>query len=199
MAQHSLHSVIPETLASKIIDNSLTNAVANSKVLFACPTIGCTACVELDCIGAFTFICPVCEESCTVGGDELVDPELAAWALEVGAIQCPRCAVFVTKNNLSQQNTQRAECHKMLCRCGHKFCFKCKKDLSAGICSCTSHKHGFVDPETKQLVVDEVADAANATKETQSQTSGKKRLRQSNLHDVLDPKKTKTSSASGSG
>jgi hypothetical protein len=141
----------------------------------------------------------VCKQSCTVGGDELVDPELAAWALEVGAIQCPRCAVFVTKNNLSQQNTQRAECHKMLCRCGHKFCFKCNKDLSAGICSCTSHKHGFVDPETKQLVVDEVADAANATKETQSQTSGKKRLRQSNLHDVLDPKKTKTSSASGSG
>ena len=32
-----------------------------------------------------------------------------------------------------------------------------------------------------------------------SHTSGKKRLRQSNLHDVLDPKKTKTSSASGSG
>ena len=48
------------------------------------------------------------------------DDDLLNWMSEVGAKPCPRCGTAVTKENLAKQNTQYAECHKMLCRCGAK-------------------------------------------------------------------------------
>merc|ERR1719352_1264769 len=69
---------------------------------------------------------------------------------ETGAKQCPGCKMAVTKLDIKQQATQKAECHKMLCRnCNTRFCFKCLAILTdTYTCGCTKDKHGFVDPDT---------------------------------------------------
>merc|ERR1719356_2131914 len=56
----------------------------------------------------------------------------------------------VTKQNLEKQDAQRAECHKMLCRCcGTRFCFKCLAVLTEShTCGCSRDAHGFIDPHT---------------------------------------------------
>ena len=92
---------------------------------------------------------PGCRKDVHVGPTLAVDDALGAWARSVGAKHCPRCYTLTTKQNLAKQRNQRAECHKMMCRCGAKFCFKCETLLDGGTrCKCTSERHGFVHPET---------------------------------------------------
>ena len=64
---------------------------------------------------------------------------LSSWMLETGAQQCPQCRAVLTKKTLSDQATQKKECHKMLCRlCGCKFCFKCLAVLTPSFnCGCS--------------------------------------------------------------
>merc|ERR1719265_2440056 len=73
---------------------------------------------------------------------------------KTGTKQCPQCKMAVTKENLESQNTQRSECHKMLCRhCGTRFCFKCLALLTdTYTCSCSMKEHGFINPITGRLI-----------------------------------------------
>lgn len=79
---------------------------------------------------------------------------LREWMARTGSRQCPTCRMGVTKEDLSKQNTQASECHKMICRnCKTRFCFKCLAVLTASFsCGCTRDDHGFVDPRTGQFV-----------------------------------------------
>jgi len=79
---------------------------------------------------------------------------LRRWMDSVGAKQCPTCSMVVTKQDLSRQGTQRAECHKMVCRsCSTKFCFKCLAVLTdTYTCGCSRDAHGFVDPHTGEYI-----------------------------------------------
>merc|ERR1712039_766888 len=72
------------------------------------------------------------------------------WLQETGTKQCPTCKMGVTKQNLDKQASQRAECHKMMCRnCSTKFCFKCLAILSdTYTCGCSIDAHGFLNPLT---------------------------------------------------
>eukprot|EP00419_Tripos_fusus_P039198 CAMPEP_0172765724 /NCGR_PEP_ID=MMETSP1074-20121228/179848_1 /TAXON_ID=2916 /ORGANISM="Ceratium fusus, Strain PA161109" /LENGTH=196 /DNA_ID=CAMNT_0013600719 /DNA_START=265 /DNA_END=857 /DNA_ORIENTATION=+ len=54
------------------------------------------------------------------------EASLRDWMERTGSRQCPRCKMGVTKEDLGRQKSQRAECHKMMCRnCETRFCFKC--------------------------------------------------------------------------
>merc|ERR1712232_714783 len=80
------------------------------------------------------------------------DPEalLRQWMEETGTKQCPTCQMGITKENIHTQNTQRSECHKMMCRnCSTRFCFKCLAVLtSTYTCGCSIDAHGFLNPLT---------------------------------------------------
>merc|ERR1711879_520911 len=67
---------------------------------------------------------------------------------------CPSCSMAVTKEDLANQNTQRSECHKMLCRhCGTRFCFKCLALLTDEYtCGCSIDAHGFVNPHNGRRI-----------------------------------------------
>merc|ERR1719510_2234662 len=79
---------------------------------------------------------------------------LHKWMAETGTRQCPTCGMAVSKQNLGQQQTQRSECHKMMCRnCNCRFCFKCLAILTASFsCGCTSELHGFINPKSGRRI-----------------------------------------------
>jgi hypothetical protein len=67
-----------------------------------------------------------------------------------GTVQCPKCRMGVSKEHLASQQTQRKECHKMMCLgCMTKFCFKCRAILTdTYTCGCSINAHRFVNPLT---------------------------------------------------
>merc|ERR1740129_288911 len=79
---------------------------------------------------------------------------LRKWMAETGTRQCPTCGMAVSKQNLGHQQTQRSECHKMICRnCNCRFCFKCLAILTASFsCGCTSEMHGFINPKNGRRI-----------------------------------------------
>lgn len=79
---------------------------------------------------------------------------LQKWMKKTGSKQCPRCKMGVTKEDLVRQRSQKAECHKMICRnCSTRFCFKCLTVLtSSSSCGCTPDEHGFINPRTGRYV-----------------------------------------------
>jgi len=82
------------------------------------------------------------------------EASLRDWMERTGSRQCPRCKMGVTKEDLGRQKSQRAECHKMMCRnCETRFCFKCLTVLtSSTTCGCTGDNHGFIHPKTGRWV-----------------------------------------------
>mmetsp|Transcript_8215 Transcript_8215/g.19307 ORF Transcript_8215/g.19307 Transcript_8215/m.19307 type:complete len:342 (-) Transcript_8215:55-1080(-) len=174
IAEADLRKLVPSALVERLLAQSLEKAVCASADLKACLTPDCPMRVAVEPGEVPSLHCPLCKKSsCLVCG---VQPyhrgktcaayqagvhskaakgkksrnSLQTWMEEVGAKQCPTCGMAVTKQDLARQTTQRAECHKMLCRCcSTKFCFKCLAVLSDTFtCGCTPNAHGFVDPDT---------------------------------------------------
>eukprot|EP00930_Biecheleria_cincta_P028749 TRINITY_DN20044_c0_g1_i1.p1 TRINITY_DN20044_c0_g1~~TRINITY_DN20044_c0_g1_i1.p1 ORF type:complete len:469 (-),score=87.24 TRINITY_DN20044_c0_g1_i1:247-1653(-) len=156
----------------------LEAAVASSSDLRPCPTPDCPNRVALEdgteprllcsfCGKEHCLLCSAspyhegksCEEhlaevrASSAAGGEDNEEQFVQWMREVGAKQCPTCQMVVTKQNLEQQATQNAECHKMICRgCMTKFCFNCRAILTDSSCGCTPANHGFIDPVTGGFV-----------------------------------------------
>mmetsp|Transcript_41590 Transcript_41590/g.75392 ORF Transcript_41590/g.75392 Transcript_41590/m.75392 type:complete len:330 (-) Transcript_41590:111-1100(-) len=176
IAEVDLRKIVPDALVERLIAQSLERAVCVSADLKACLTPDCPMRVEVEPGEVPSLYCPLCKKSsCLACG---VQPyhrgktcaafqagvrrkktgktrtSLQTWMEEVGAKQCPTCGMAVTKQDLARQATQRAECHKMLCRCcSTKFCFKCLAILSDTFtCGCTPNAHGFVDPHSGRYV-----------------------------------------------
>merc|ERR1712190_88608 len=84
----------------------------------------------------------------------IAEQSLRRWMRRTGTKQCPQCKMGVSKEDLANQNSQRKECHKMLCRhCGIRFCFKCLDVLTdTYTCGCSINRHGFVNPETGEFI-----------------------------------------------
>ena len=122
---------------------SLESAVSTCDGLRPCPTPDCPNRVVLEDGVEPRLLCEVCKkEHCLLCSaspfhhgktcsehlagiqDKKEEDSLRRWMEEVGAKQCPKCRSAVTKSSLKGQNTQRKECHKMICRnCRTKFCF----------------------------------------------------------------------------
>jgi len=174
--EHHLRKVLPQDIIDKFLERSLEQAVSAEANLRACPTPGCRMRVALEEGESGRLKCPLCNKTSCVrcgvqpyhrglsceahaerlrlrGGKE-DDESLLRWMQETGTKQCPKCRMAVTKQNLEKQQTQRLECHKMMCRnCNTRFCFKCLAVLKANFtCGCTRDDHGFVNPKTGRRV-----------------------------------------------
>lgn len=177
VAEHILRRLLPAEAVERLLARSLERAVSAVADLRACPTPNCPMRVALEEGGNSRLKCPMCQKtSCLRCGAQPFhrgltceryaerrrarsskkpdngEEGLRRWMEETGSKQCPTCKMAVTKENLAKQGTQRAECHKMLCRnCDTKFCFKCLAVLTDSYtCGCTRDEHGFVDPRTGQ-------------------------------------------------
>lgn len=169
LAERDLKRLCPPELMDRLLARSLEQAVASTADLRPCPTPNCPmrVCLEPDESGQ--FLCTLCKKgSCLRCGVQpyhrrMTCEQYAArhrrdsfmdWMEETGAKQCPGCKMAVTKLDINQQATQKAECHKMLCRnCNTRFCFKCLAVLTDEYtCGCTKDKHGFVDPDTGKYI-----------------------------------------------
>jgi hypothetical protein len=151
-------------------------AVAGGAVQRSCPTPDCKMRHTFKEGASGQMICWMCtRESCWLCGTQPFhvgmtceqyakrlkarglskdDEEFYKWMEKTGTRQCPKCHMATSKENLDKQTEQRSECHKMLCRnCGTKFCFKCLAVLTdTYTCGCTKNKHGFIDPNSGDLV-----------------------------------------------
>lgn len=176
LAEHVLRTVLPPAVCERLQQRGLEAAVSGDQGLFACPTPNCTMRVALEDGDLPRLKCPICNKvSCLRCGSQPYHrgltcqqhaerkrarrhsvgmTQLRQWMQEVGAKQCPTCQAVVTKENLKYQDTQKSECHKMLCRnCRTRFCFKCLKVLTSSFtCGCTKDNHGFVDPRTGRVL-----------------------------------------------
>jgi hypothetical protein len=176
LPEHDLRLILPVEFLDRMHARSLEQAIASVEDLCACPTPNCPMRVALEEGATPRMKCPECKKvSCLRCGAQpyhhrLTCEQYAAkkkkmkkkaqaddgeedfrkWMAEVGAKQCPTCKVVVTKQNIQHQGTQKAECHKMMCRqCGTRFCFKCEAKLSDTFtCGCTRNDHGFINPKT---------------------------------------------------
>eukprot|EP00929_Paragymnodinium_shiwhaense_P120895 TRINITY_DN92950_c0_g1_i1.p1 TRINITY_DN92950_c0_g1~~TRINITY_DN92950_c0_g1_i1.p1 ORF type:complete len:535 (-),score=118.84 TRINITY_DN92950_c0_g1_i1:309-1913(-) len=179
VAERELRELLPADTIDRLLSRSLDRAVSAAENLYACPTPGCSMRVDLadeeDGHEAADgrLECPLCDkESCVRCGAQpfhqgmsceqyaaklkrkgKVDEDeeaLRKWMQETGTVQCPKCRMGVTKQNLESQTKQYKECHKMACRnCGTRFCFKCLTVLTASYsCGCSIDLHGFIDPVT---------------------------------------------------
>mmetsp|Transcript_79816 Transcript_79816/g.258624 ORF Transcript_79816/g.258624 Transcript_79816/m.258624 type:complete len:620 (-) Transcript_79816:106-1965(-) len=176
LAERDLRKLLPQELIDRLLSRSLEQAVSSAADLWACPTPNCPMRVALEdgelprlkctvCSKTSCLRCGVqpyhrgltCEESRSKRGNATGKRKrddgmegLMKWIEETGAKQCPTCQMAVTKQNLTKQNTQYSECHKMCCRnCSTKFCFKCLAVLSDSFtCGCTINAHGFIDPHS---------------------------------------------------
>jgi len=145
--------------------------VAAGHDIYACPTPDCQMRVAVEEGEVARLQCPMCKRNsclrcgaqpfhrgvtCAQYAAKTKRPGSAAeagfkrWMQKTGTKQCPGCRMAVTKEDLDKQETQRSECHKMLCRlCGTRFCFKCLKVLTSSFtCGCSIDMHGFIDPKT---------------------------------------------------
>lgn len=166
LAERDLKRLIPIELMDRLLARSLEQAVASTADLRPCPTPNCPMRVALEENESGQFLCTTCKKgSCLRCGAQpyhrrMTCDQYAArnqkhrcsftqW-MEENAKQCPGCSMAVTKQDISQQATENAECHKMLCRnCNTRFCFNCLAILTdTYTCGCTKDKHGFVDPVT---------------------------------------------------
>jgi len=172
IAEHDLRKLLPEDVINKLLERSLEQAVSRQADLWACPTPSCPMRVALEDGETGRLKCPLCKKTSCVRcgvqpyhrglscekhteklrnrGAKEDEEQLLRWMQETGTKQCPTCRMAVTKQNLEKQQTQRSECHKMMCRnCNTKFCFKCLAVLSATYtCGCTIDAHGFINPQT---------------------------------------------------
>jgi len=175
--ERDLRRAIPGEVVDRFLARSLERAVSMTEDLWACPTPNCPMRVALEADDNVTrFRCTMCKRASCVRCNaqpyhrgltceeyakqkqtrkraHQVDDGTEAmlkWMAETGTKQCPKCKMGVSKQNLQTQASQKAECHKMLCRnCGTRFCFKCNAELTETFnCGCSIDLHGFVDPET---------------------------------------------------
>lgn len=168
-----LKAVLTADQMEKLHRQGLESAVGSCAGLRPCPTPDCPNRVVLEdgveprlfcgvCRKEHCLLCSAspyhkgktCEEHLAEISCAKEEASLRKWMAEVGAKQCPKCKAAVTKNNLKGQNTQRSECHKMICRnCRTKFCFGCLAVLTdTSTCGCTQDEHGFIDPDTGRFV-----------------------------------------------
>lgn len=172
VAERDLKLVLTPEFMDRLLTRSLEQAVAATQNLFACPTPDCTMRVAIEDEQSSFLKCTLCKKaSCVRCGAQPYHYKITCeqhadrvrmndeagirkWMEDTGAKQCPTCRTGVTKHNLSNQNTQRSECHKMMCQnCGTRFCFRCLALLTNGYsCGCTSNIHGFIDPRTGKRV-----------------------------------------------
>lgn len=203
--ESSLKQFLRDDVVARFHARSIQKAIASSSNLFTCPTANCDMCVELE-EGEEAWLkkCPMCKKgSCLRCGAQPyhkgiscqmhalrsrttetkgADIKLRNWMRKTGTKQCPGCKMGVSKDDLKNQNSQKAECHKMLCRnCGVKFCYKCLAFLSnAYTCGCSMDRHGFFNPVTKKMVTHlrtspKKASSAAANKAARSKASAAKK------------------------
>lgn len=172
LAEHTLRAAgVPNKTLDRLNALSLEQAVNAASDLWACPTPNCPMRVALEEGERAQLRCTMCKKSsCLKCGaqpfhrgktcEQHAEKQrslrrqtmgfsgLRQWMEETGSKQCPTCHMVVTKQNLKNQLTQKAECHKMCCRvCKTRFCFKCLAILTGSFtCGCTSNDHGFIDP-----------------------------------------------------
>lgn len=171
-------------LLDRLLDRRLEQTVSALSDLRACPTpncpmrvevaenrvqLRCTMCKKSSCLkcSAQPYHKGIsCEEYAVRKAQRKSEASIYAWMQETGAKQCPTCKMVVTKQNLKSQATQRAECHKMICRnCNTRFCFKCLTILTnMHRCSCTHKDHGFIDPKTGKIVVHKIVQKSAKSK-----------------------------------
>ena len=155
-----LRMLVEPITFDKLLQASLNRAVLNDGTIWPCPTPDCPYCVAIDdieCPNGAPMHCPICDKDVFVGPQgstaDTADKTFASWMEATGAKTCPGCGCVVTKQSLNSQHSQRSECHKMLCRCGVRFCFKCLFQYEGrNTCKCTSADHGFVDPYSGKRV-----------------------------------------------
>jgi len=175
--EKDLCTVLPRKVIFRLYARSIEKkAVASGAVPRSCPTPDCKMRQTFAEGVSGRLTCPMCiEESCWLcgtqpfhegrtceqhakrqrtRGQKTDEDMLFEWMEETGTRQCPKCQMATTKENLDKQTEQRSECHKMLCRnCGTRFCFKCVAVLTDSYtCGCTKNKHGFIDPETGEII-----------------------------------------------
>eukprot|EP00931_Biecheleriopsis_adriatica_P066110 TRINITY_DN40522_c0_g1_i1.p1 TRINITY_DN40522_c0_g1~~TRINITY_DN40522_c0_g1_i1.p1 ORF type:complete len:762 (-),score=194.28 TRINITY_DN40522_c0_g1_i1:74-2359(-) len=174
MAERTLRRVLPSEVVETLLARSLEQAVSAVGDLYACPTPNCSFRVALEDGDVSRLKCPDCKKTCclrcgaqpyhrglscqeyaekqklSAKAKDTGEADLERWMAETGSKRCPTCRAVVTKQNLDKQNSQYAECHKMLCRnCDTKFCFKCLAVLTEKYsCGCTRAEHGFINPKT---------------------------------------------------
>lgn len=179
MPDQDLKKVLPRNMISRFHERSISRAVASSANLYPCPTPNCGMCYEVDegddyhlrrCSKCAKGCCLHCGvqpyhhgRSCKKFAADLArekkksnssEVSLWRWMRRTGTVQCPQCKAGVSKEDLASQQTQRKECHKMLCRgCNTKFCFKCLAILTDSYtCGCSIDAHRFVNPFTGKSV-----------------------------------------------
>jgi len=178
---HVLKKILPEDVIVRFHARSISRAVASSSNLHTCPTPNCGVCFEIDegddfhlrkCIKCKKGSCLRCGAqpyhnglTCQEHAAKMAkargkvkvqasDVSLWRWMRRTGTVQCPQCKMGVSKEDLASQQTQRKECHKMMCRgCMTKFCFKCLTILTDEYsCRCSIQEHGFVNPFTGRRI-----------------------------------------------
>jgi len=183
LVEHELRRMLPSELLDRLLERRLEKTVSALADLRACPTPNCPMRVEV--VDRVRMRCPMCKKSsclqCSaqpyhtgISCEEYAarrtrrNSELSihTWMQETGAKQCPTCKMIVTKQNLKSQATQRAECHKMICRnCNTRFCFKCLTILTnTHRCNCTHKDHGFIDPKTGKVIVHKIVEKSAKSK-----------------------------------
>lgn len=173
-----LKEILSNDALARLHKSSIDRAIANSSNLYTCPSPNCDMCVEVE-EGEEPILkkCPTCKKGCCLrcGAQpyhkgmscqeyalkkskskklRAAEEGLRRWMRRTGTKQCPRCQMGVSKENIGNQNGQRTECHKMLCRhCGVKFCYQCLAILSdTYTCGCSIERHSFVNPVTGKAV-----------------------------------------------
>mmetsp|Transcript_35939 Transcript_35939/g.65988 ORF Transcript_35939/g.65988 Transcript_35939/m.65988 type:complete len:319 (+) Transcript_35939:89-1045(+) len=173
-----LRAVLPPDLYDRLLNGSLETAVGASAELWACPTPDCPNRVavsegetlRLDCSFCGKEHCLQChahpyhhgktceehaaEQSANTAARES-EAQLKKWMRETGSCRCPKCGAGISKANLDEQQSEKLECHKMVCRvCRTRFCFHCLAILTSSYtCGCTGDNHGFIDPTNGGFLV----------------------------------------------
>jgi len=170
---HNLRKLLKRKVIDRLHERSVKQAIASSSNLFSCPTPNCDMCFEVEDGDVHQLSkCPKClKSSCLQCGAQPYhegktckqhaaslrkqgvrssDETFLKWMAKTGTKQCPGCKMAISKQSLENQNTQRSECHKMVCRhCNTRFCFKCLAVLTdTYTCGCSIDAHGFVNPLT---------------------------------------------------
>mmetsp|Transcript_344 Transcript_344/g.606 ORF Transcript_344/g.606 Transcript_344/m.606 type:complete len:394 (+) Transcript_344:99-1280(+) len=168
-----LRALLGTEQMDKLHRQSVEAAVAASSELRPCPTPDCPNRVALEdgmtprlqcemCGKEHCLLCSAspyhtgksCQEHLAETQGQSSEADLRKWMSKVGAKQCPKCKMVVTKQSMKDQATQASECHKMICRaCRTRFCFGCLTILTeSSTCGCTPDNHGFIDPDTGAFV-----------------------------------------------
>ena len=164
LTQNELRNIIGGESYAALDRRALERVVAIDPSLHLCTTSDCPYVVSwsgpedgvprVDCPVCCTSRCLVCGVSpyhtgriCAPVSDQNDMDFINSPYASSNIKRCRRCGVGIIKD---------LGCHKVMCRCGYRFCWECGSENAQ--CQCTPANHGFIDNVTGRAVFSNLRD-----------------------------------------